>query len=972
MLGACMLRVRLLRAGFLVAAVGLVPPPAGAVTINVSLSQFTDPPDDDMTGAKMLAIVNAAADYWEDIIEDPFVLDVEIGYQNNSGDLAFSCYATGSLDCIDGDVQSATPSFGLIRFDNSRPTGQEGTNPDGSVRWFFDSTPLNNSEFDMQQTLVRSLSPFNVDFFYSDTQPPGLMEAGMLGHANVPDDRFDAFTVALHELGHLLGTLNEISIPETMNDNAYDVNPLFVYGESVEIAIEPTDGEHLANSMALLRTTVSVDQRLLPSATDVFAIAAGAEVDWAFLDLRRQDFFGGTVWEVLGNWEGNSLPDEDDDAFVRSGSDVQVFSNHEVANLLVAEGSSIELNNDNTLTVGNKMTIGGQGGGTAVVSVLGDSAIVAGEVRVADDGRLLPSGSIFDVDVDANEVVIEAGGIVIGTGRIRADSISLSGTLTALAPVGSLTNVLALDAKPGGAIDLDGSGGGQIFAVLASVSVSGPTTDSFGGEITVGAGRSIFFDEPWVFGQFQIGGPGSGVLNLNGGASDTQEATLNAQGWTAQDGEINVTGRGVVLGATTFGPGVEVNVETGGFLRLQGETEYAGGDFMGGGTIVLNNDTTVTAPTTVNVSRFDLDGDDFGQTITLTAPLTLNVDYIDTGNNNVNFDTIDINFGGQLAVNLNSLNAWTMGSTLNINLGLFPQTVLDGDEINVTGTLNADGSSVVAAPLDVSGTLHFVDTQSQLTLSAPQFVRLNQHVIRSGATISGGGTLVIGNNALLVLEDGVTISGNLENDGELRLGNSPGEAMVGFYAQSTDATWNVEIAGTPVSGDFDQLEVVGQAHLAGLLDVSLIDNFVPDIGDEFTILTAGRVLDTFDDLIVSDDAGIVRVDMVAVYTATTVVLRVDDVGVLGDFNDDGIVNIGDYVVWRNNLGAPDESGIADNGDGGGVNASDYQLWRDNFGMSLSTLEVGGISSAVPEPKTRILLTLSLAMVIGLGRNCFPQ
>ncbi len=76
---------------------------------------------------------------------------------------------------------------------------------------------------------------------------------------------------------------------------------------------------------------------------------------------------------------------------------------------------------------------------------------------------------------------------------------------------------------------------------------------------------------------------------------------------------------------------------------------------------------------------------------------------------------------------------------------------------------------------------------------------------------------------------------------------------------------------------------------------------------------------------------------------------------LGDFNDDGVVNAADYTVWRDNLGATDESTINYAGDGiGGVDAADYGLWRANFGATLGTL--ASSNGPVPEPSTIVLLT----------------
>ena len=81
---------------------------------------------------------------------------------------------------------------------------------------------------------------------------------------------------------------------------------------------------------------------------------------------------------------------------------------------------------------------------------------------------------------------------------------------------------------------------------------------------------------------------------------------------------------------------------------------------------------------------------------------------------------------------------------------------------------------------------------------------------------------------------------------------------------------------------------------------------------------------------------------------------------LGDFNDDGMVDLADYTVWRNNLGAADESALNFHGDGGGVTVSDYQVWKTNFGNSTSALaaQQSGVH-AIPEPSSLGLLGITL-------------
>lgn len=93
---------------------------------------------------------------------------------------------------------------------------------------------------------------------------------------------------------------------------------------------------------------------------------------------------------------------------------------------------------------------------------------------------------------------------------------------------------------------------------------------------------------------------------------------------------------------------------------------------------------------------------------------------------------------------------------------------------------------------------------------------------------------------------------------------------------------------------------------------------------------------------------------------------------LGDFNDNGVVDAADYVVWRSNLGNPDDSVLNGNGDAiAGVGSSDYDLWRANYGHSNGS--GGGSESdsyaSVPEPSSLILLLYVCTLSRRLRRHC---
>jgi hypothetical protein len=86
----------------------------------------------------------------------------------------------------------------------------------------------------------------------------------------------------------------------------------------------------------------------------------------------------------------------------------------------------------------------------------------------------------------------------------------------------------------------------------------------------------------------------------------------------------------------------------------------------------------------------------------------------------------------------------------------------------------------------------------------------------------------------------------------------------------------------------------------------------------------------------------------------------------GDYNRNGVVDAGDYVVWRRTVGEVGV-GLAADGDGSGtVDLGDYNLWRSKFGASSRLRIASGSSSvfeamSVPEPA---LSAIFLAVAVG--------
>ncbi len=152
---------------------------------------------------------------------------------------------------------------------------------------------------------------------------------------------------------------------------------------------------------------------------------------------------------------------------------------------------------------------------------------------------------------------------------------------------------------------------------------------------------------------------------------------------------------------------------------------------------------------------------------------------------------------------------------------------------------------------------------------------------------------------------------------------------------------------------FDSLLVTGTALLDGTIDVSYFGD-APEDGMQYTVLTAnGGIITPLGSL--DFGAGLPENFTASYNDALTQLILTFSAGLDGDFNGDGIVNLADYTVWRDNLGNPDESVLMNNGDDmNGVDTGDYALWKSNFGATsgagaLGTLQGG--QQAVPEPGT---------------------
>ena len=161
--------------------------------------------------------------------------------------------------------------------------------------------------------------------------------------------------------------------------------------------------------------------------------------------------------------------------------------------------------------------------------------------------------------------------------------------------------------------------------------------------------------------------------------------------------------------------------------------------------------------------------------------------------------------------------------------------ILDANQA-VLGELTTLGTAVAPASLLATNGL-IIDFGNNVV----GYGTLNTTNSLSKALINNG--MIAGNSAaqpitLTGYVKGVGSLTNINLAGTYSPGLSPAAVVVGSVNYAPGSTTAIELGGLTAGAQYDQINHTGQANLGGTLDIDLIDNFVPQIGAAFTILTA--------------------------------------------------------------------------------------------------------------------------------------
>ncbi|MCC5847353.1 MAG: autotransporter-associated beta strand repeat-containing protein [Verrucomicrobia bacterium] len=511
------------------------------------------------------------------------------------------------------------------------------------------------------------------------------------------------------------------------------------------------------------------------------------------------------------------------------------------------------LTGTNTYSGGTEVTGGG------AIAIESDASLGASSGTLSlDNASLVLLGNVSgtrELQIGGGGGTVEASG---GTGHFSGP-LSGSGELSLIGP--HPITLAGNNAGFTGTINVsDGTlrtEGGNVFAPGIPVHLS------------AGANLQVMDDETGA----SLSGNGTVLLHASLALADNSGPPAFS-GFFSGAGDLNVdagSGRFALAGAAAH---------TGATHIQSGELHLQGGSISNASGIHLSTGTALTGSGTATASF----SGDAGSNIDAQGFLVLGHasaanGFAHQGDLSVGSHTVQVLSAGAAVLSgettlsgglLRAENGMDLGATGSVTgHGILSGSVSGdtGSSIEATGNMtlgNPDDSNGFAFSGDLSisnGTLVLLnDGQAELTgdtvldngeLNAGQGLRLSSDASLTALTpstirgdMTNDGTVHVSSGSTLVFNDNVDGSGNYTGTGNVQFnqtfspGNSPGDiSFEGDMTLQDTATLLMELGGHEPGAEFDFLQIGGTANLGGLLQIALLDNFSPSIGDEFLVAT---------------------------------------------------------------------------------------------------------------------------------------
>lgn len=620
-----------------------------------------------------------------------------------------------------------------------------------------------------------------------------------------------------------------------------------------------------------------------------------------------------------------------------------------------------------TIPTGKGLTIEG------VSNIRSDVNISGGKLTIKNNG----GPAIADVGIgwvsDTPTVTVSADGdLTYENGNLRLADSGLPATLhvTGSGSTATISNDFYVGYNNTGHLQIDSAG------VVTNNGNAAIATSVAGGDATL-TGQGSTWN---IGGNLTVGTAGAGTLNVNSGATVSVGSVLTVNSQST----VNING---------------------GTLRLVGLNTAAANFHYNYGTIVLAGGTRTIGSDPV-ISQI------FGSAAVLTAgrnltiegsailnePLTLNGGTLRaTGlalNSTFQFSGGVLQIDGGSIVNASSLSIPSGGELRIAGTAAMPIAGAAGSTITCTG-ITALGSSASVNGFGTQGNV--IVGQTVLTLQDANDVvfdalsytsignGVNGGVINAtnGLTLNFGGNIVgvgninstnistkplinnghiVGNTSLQKITlngyvKGVGTFDNVTTTGTFSPGLSPAVVSTTNLTVGLTGTLLMELGGTTAGSGYDQLQDAGTLTVGGILQIALINGFTPAAGQSFDLLNWGSLNGTFSTLDLPTLAGGLSWNTSQLYT--TGVLSVVGAGLAGDYNNNGVVDAADYVLWR------------ENPSGYGGSPAGYNTWRANFGQTAGSgagSSLDASSTAVPEPAGSVSLLFAAFLLSGIRKS----
>ena len=585
------------------------------------------------------------------------------------------------------------------------------------------------------------------------------------------------------------------------------------------------------------------------------------------------------------------------------------------------------------------------GGGTlqTVNSAIGwaagaDSiATIEGATWVATQGFVVGSDGVGLVEV-------LVGGSVQNQFSVLGSAAAADGTVT-LAENSQWTTVQQ--------ILIGGEGVGEFNVEDGALASAGSAVVANGAEAQ-GFVQVIDAGSQWtVAGELIVGNNGYGQLDIfDGGRVVSSGASLAV----AEDASAVVTLRGdgttwqntgdLHVGGSALADGGAVNlfIEPGATLDMTGMTRIGpaalvsirGGTFR---TTVIDNGGSIE----YIVGTLHLTASDyivgtaglFGANLAITSGMDMIVDQRTT-----------VDPGAFLSVIDGSYTAGTLSQQGRIGLIVGELTVLQNGTNAAGGRIHAIDSTLnfpTATPFQNLGSFDLIDVTVNGSLENPASATVNvggsvvfNGPVRGGASFVGSGLVIF--NQAYEPGDGV---GRVFLDGDVTLG--------------TNNILRMELGGTTPGEEHDQLDVLGNVTLGGTLDVVLTSGYVPQSGDEFTLMVYGSSGGSFSEQNYPELPGGLLWNFSADGDALTLAVRSSQTP--GDMNGDGDVDSSDLRQFMTHFGMQGANSSQGDFDGDGkTGLADLIMLRNR-------LTDGSPSpAAVPEPSGAVYFLAALMVL----------